>query len=485
MTIKLNPNAHLYQPVKHRAEVKPGYFCSRTSFYALNQDYTLLLNSLSGAIDVIDKKELGEIKGLQQGDLNMGHSLYKTLFRRGYLFGSLEEENSHFRKVCHEVSLSPATGMGFYIFVSSFCNFACSYCFEGKMAGKRGAIREEMVKGLFSSIDALRKKNNIPRNKVVVKIFGGEPLLEPNRATVAEILDRCLKNNYTSTITTNGYTMDHFMNLLEKYKNIIHFIHTTLDGPPHIHNANRILKNGGSTFEKIASNVNNALNRGFRILLRTNLDRRTLPHLKELIELYILMGWHKKDNLQLQLIPVFDICKTGRIKNLISQNSVYNKIEPLLHHISEVFRNPPLSNFWGQYICNHLARAAKIDMGYTELYPSEGVGFHPMAYGCLANQLRDVPFLPDGKIYPCVVTAGRSRFAIGRWCPSLILQRKKSALWISRNVGSIRSCNSCPVAFFCGGGCPVKRSSCTKYDKMLAAFIRKHRRDFVKFAASK
>ncbi|MGF1428620.1 radical SAM protein [Kitasatospora sp. LaBMicrA B282] len=167
---------------------------------------------------------------------------------------------------------------------SSYCNMGCTYCGQSHEKKRLEANHRDAV--------VRRVTNGISRpgtKAVKVGWFGGEPMAgypvirELSRPLIAAADEHGV--GYSARIITNGSLLT-----LERLKVLHHecrVVHAeiTLDGPQHIHDVHRPLKNGKGSFKHIVRVIQQALSEpdlaGLTIGLRTNVSRDNAPYVEE------------------------------------------------------------------------------------------------------------------------------------------------------------------------------------------------------------
>jgi uncharacterized protein len=132
------------------------------------------------------------------------------------------------------------------------CNFRCTYCYEDFSLGR---MKPETVNG----IKALIEHQCTDINYLQISWFGGEPLTAKD--IVLEISEYAMglihkypKLYYKGEMTTNGYLLD-FKTIKALTDVGVRHYQISLDGYREIHDKSRIRADGGSTFEKIWTNL--------------------------------------------------------------------------------------------------------------------------------------------------------------------------------------------------------------------------------------
>jgi len=261
---------------------QPKHFVpSRFNARSLAKDGTLILyNSFTGAISGFPAKVRSEVESLlrKEGIRANLQGLAHYLHERGYLVEAGTNElqrvrflfgNLHYKQDNMELILLP----------SEECNFRCVYCYE---TFPRGTMEPWVRKAVISLL-----QRRAPALKTFQSSwFGGEPLLglEAIRELGPQFVRICKDNGiaYGSGMTTNGYllTPDVFQELISWN---VRTYQITLDGAPEDHYRQRVLKEGGGTFEKILCNLQ-AMQRTteqFSVFIRTNFNPENLKNIDD------------------------------------------------------------------------------------------------------------------------------------------------------------------------------------------------------------
>lgn len=482
MPIPLNRDKDLILKTNREELSEPFHLCSKIFIYRLDSTYSLALNGISGSVDLFSNRErriLDKLKnGIHPGQGANESRLWLYLINRGYLFRSISEVTKLFANYCNDKERRSFVDA--HIFVTTHCNFNCGYCFENESVFQNNSLNSDLINKSFK---AIRKKRAEMGHfaKVVVNIFGGEPLLPKLKPLIIDILSRCRKQSYECIITTNGFYLDEYLDLFLKYRDVVSLIHTTLDGPEAVHNRMRTHKSGKGTFQKITDNIDLVLRRGLRVLVRTNLLKNNLKSFSELVTFYKRNGWHRRRNFRIQPHIIFGYGNVNCNKRLKSRIKAYRNVRPILNRISKEFCNRPAANFFGLYM-SYLANVLHLDLGFSQL-STESKFFVPQVRACPSHNLQHLSFLPDGQIYYCPVVSGKSSHIVGRYSPEIRFYNRKLKTEINLTVLNAEPCQSCSLSSFCGNNCPVfpktawhsEPQSCDKYRRELTAFLNYHR----------
>lgn len=158
-----------------------------------------------------------------------------------------------------------------YLKFNNMCNLNCSYCFQ-KNEEKSKYLAINIEKNL---IDTLVDAHSI-------YLFGGEPFLKINYKNIEQIVELCLKMNKKLFAFTNGVFNEEYFNLFRKYNDIFSSFTITIDGPKKLHDKRRILI-GGSSYDRIISNMRELDLIGINFSIQINIDNENIKELSKLI----------------------------------------------------------------------------------------------------------------------------------------------------------------------------------------------------------
>ncbi|MBI3394634.1 MAG: radical SAM protein, partial [Spirochaetia bacterium] len=234
----------------------------------------LLLNYLSGAMDHVEKDEEPELlRRMNSGDWD-GYPLLDHMLSQGYVFPDQKAHDQMVRQKYLEFQKEyDDTAVQLIFSVTYACNFACPYCFQEEYAQNKGFITRDITDAFFSYAE---KEFTSQSRKPYITLFGGEPL--PGAPALMEsvlyFLNKADSLGYEVAIVTNGYSLLDYVPIFKERGYKIREIQTSLDGDREHHDQHRVTKNGKATFDRIADGIDAALQAGFRINLRSILDKR-------------------------------------------------------------------------------------------------------------------------------------------------------------------------------------------------------------------
>jgi uncharacterized protein len=436
---------------------------SRYTFYVpkAGSDDLLVINYLSGAVDLVESSDKSEFMRRFEADLWDGYGLFDYMKDRGYLVESEEAEEEHIRSRFIEFQEEyDKTAIQLIFSLNYTCNFKCTYCFQEEYLGQGAAtpiadtntetgseaaapkvpstLTNEITDAFFKYINNRFGAENV---KPYITLFGGEPLLggESYKKNLRYFLEQAKKYNYAIAVVTNGYELINYLSDFERIGSDIKEIQVTLDGGREMHNQRRLTKSGEASFDRIAEGIDAALKKGYRINLRTIVDKENLGSLPDLAEFALKKGWlhYPSDLFETQLGRNYELHSCQKTDNL------YGRAE-----------------MWSDYL--DLARTHPILMQYTK--PQ----FHGMRYlkengelpfpifdGCPAGK-KEWAFDLRGDIYGCTASVGVDKYKLGSYIhPEEPINEDQIFEWETRDVLAIDECRSCAISLSCGGGCGV------------------------------
>jgi sulfatase maturation enzyme AslB (radical SAM superfamily) len=225
----------------------------------IRDDIYLFFNPNSGAVLLANKKW---IHSLPIFELAAFFEMNKMML--------LENEIYEFDKkilasdICHKNE----RGLNVYISPSYQCPMNCIYCFQKDQKNNYDSLEKKNIPDIIESIRRQAENRNI--QKIIVVLFGGEPILDRNYDFIKELLEKCMENNIFTRVVSSGTTLNKkFYALFKLYQNIILNFDITVDGVPEIHNFLRPFGKNKS-FQIIKHNIDKLLSLGFKVIAKTN-----------------------------------------------------------------------------------------------------------------------------------------------------------------------------------------------------------------------
>ena len=319
--------------------------------------------------------------------------------------------------------------------VSYNCNFRCPYCFEDRVlknGSKKLFFTKERVDMAYSAMQKIQPNRELRRNSIT--LYGGEPLLAENKEIVNYIVKEGSKHGYVFNAITNGYEIDHFLNLLSE--DFINRLQITVDGPKDLHNKRRIHYKDGETFDKILNNILLALKKDVKVRVRMNTDGRNIDKFLELKDLFKSYGLLSNPNFEIYSARLRDYSHLTEKEHcgltFISPGSFTEK--QLEANVG--FLNKEVGMYRGIY---------------HALIEKKPIPFRSIA--CTA-QSGEYVFDPLGNIYPCWEVVGNKKFVKATYDQEGITWNNKVLDdWNNSNISQKEPCRHCKYALICGGGC--------------------------------
>lgn len=376
----------------------------------------------------------------------------KILRSEGFLTElSFEEEEQLLCRLVDKLHRINLTRMPDFIFMPTYdCNLRCGYCYQGHLRTNplyRHNLKTmpiEIVDRIFKALPHFERLHGIEGNSEErtrgVGFFGGEPLLAVTRPAVERIIHKALALGKVSFwAVSNATELEHYEDLLSPGK--ISSIQVTLDGPPAEHDKRRVYADGSGSFERIARNITMALDRGVKIQVRMNVDRRNLDQIPALAETISSYGWHKYSNFGAYAAP---------IKKFGENVDASTTMDP-----SELSR--AMRNMGERYAILSLVQAPDIrykSMSFR-LFDSPKTFAPELTESACSAHTGEYMFDAFASIYVCWEHVGELNARIGfiREDGQLDVKADLLAMWQSRTVASNPVCRKCRYALHCGGGC--------------------------------
>lgn len=176
--------------------------------------------------------------------------------------------------------------MNVTLFLTHQCNLRCRYCYNGAQCERA------MPEGVMRRALQLAFQNNGPNEPVVIRFFGGEPLLEQPLIRAAVEHARCLAHEQGASlrfaITTNGTLIDsHVAAWLEAE----HFSVTiSIDGCRAAHDRYRRFAGGASSHDAVLAGLRTALAQLSSVECAAVIEPDTADYLPDSLEEFLSLG---------------------------------------------------------------------------------------------------------------------------------------------------------------------------------------------------
>lgn len=419
---------------------------SRYNFSVLLPEGRLALyNSKTGAVVVSEAGQLAMMQAvLDRPEDHTQNPFLPSLVSQGFLVDDTHDEIADIRgwyaafvtdqRLLH-VTMLPAEA----------CNFACPYCFQ---YNKRHLFMKPWVyRAVLRLIERSTLENRNQGEQTYVKLswFGGEPTLA-TREIVAfskelkKLRDR-VGFELRCGMVTNGYLLTPrlFRRLLAAG---VRDFQVTLDGDQPAHDKLRVLKDGGPTFATIYRNLKGIAELPqefqFRMGIRANFVRTTVPSAKNLIDMFVSDFGHDP--------RFFLYCRP--VYSFLTTRTDIDAVAPDICTLEE-----------GLGFQNMLALMILERLGLNELGRMFDPLPRPIPAWCPQERWYSYVFGADGLLFACDTLLGDDKYAIGRILPTGDVEYSQNAAkWkaVALSAGE-NACISCKLLPICMGGCARAR----------------------------
>lgn len=421
------------------------YKLSFFNFERFAQDRFLLTNDL-GRFTFLDQ---AAFEAMRAGKLDREAPEYALLRDQGFLYeGSAQDyvrEWQHCYSATKECLLS-STQL-FILALTTACNQRCAYCQAGR-AREASFMSEEVCQ------KALDMAFQSPAAHITIEFQGGEPTLNPAALRFAvpyakKIADAAGKQVHFALVT-NLTAPD--ADLLEWLISEGIGISTSLDGPQWLHDRNRPLATGESTYAKWSSGLELCRKLCAKYGVSDEIGaiqtttRASLAHPREIVEAYIAKGYHV-----LYVRPLTPLgCAAEEWKEIGYSAREYLRFYAAL--LDELLRRCMEGYFIAETTASlYLRRILRHEsVGHTELRSPCGAAVGQMAIN------------PDGQVYTCdegrmLANMGDHAFRLGTVDDSyerLVSSPVAHAACTASCVEALPLCSGCVYSPFCSV-CPV------------------------------
>lgn len=225
-----------------------------------------------------------------EGKLPEGTPLFEELKAKGFLREYLDFDALSKNWKERYAFLAEATGLHIIV-VTLRCNQKCVYC----QVSSVGMEKTELDMTLETADKVVDRIFETPNHGIMIEFQGGEPLV--NWPVVQAIIEKAEKKNVTAKknltigIVSNMSLMDD-AKLAYLMEHKVTFC-TSLDGPPEVHEQNRLWVGGtsyGETVKWWKKIFQQTKRRRYRIDGLTTITRASLAHPKKIVDEYIRLG---------------------------------------------------------------------------------------------------------------------------------------------------------------------------------------------------
>ena len=403
----------------------------------------ILINSLSGAVDIVDQKVLNVLDDIKKDGIAGPEyaELMNNLAKRKYIYDSVEKENEVVTQMNNRLQSEMASAPENFIISTTYtCNMKCKYCFQSSLPPDQPAVIDApKIDKAFAFMSAIHKERGSKSNPLLT-IYGGEPLQKGKayKDAVERILNKARDNNYSVIVITNGANLTEYAeDFLGRYNNIKE-LHVTLDGSEHFQNNRRPLKDGSESFPKVVKGIDTALDRAIPVNLRFVADGDNVDALPGLVDFMFEKGWADMPHFKPHMGRICCGCPGEYTHNIMTTDQLVTKLLEFYKQSDRVKQIIPTR-------C----------MGLDQLCAT-GKPYPPVFAACPGAKM-EYALDAYGNVYPCSASMGKEDFKIGTYYPNIEFNDKLNK-WRGRSIFNSKECSGCSMSLYCGGGCPIEAS---------------------------
>ena len=442
-----------------------------TSLYAIyvetgNEDRCLLVHGYTAAMDLVSRNVVSFLReggAVREDSASGGHQVkadtINLLKSRGYLTNLDSDEEREYVSGMVGFFHRAASRISSFLFLVAYdCNFTCPYCFEGGISGfgtrwSKRIMTKDLVDIAYRAMLEINPVRALHNNNIT--LFGGEPLLPENHDIVSYIVERGTRRGYVFTAVTNGYTLEHYADLLKP--GMIQSLQISLDGNRDRHDRLRVHRTEGKTFERIMENIDMALRSGVSVCVRINTVGGGRDDLLDLYLEFIRRGWVRTGRFsahrsRLKFASGLPHCDLHALptegKNVCTVPAVSDPDPPEVEGRRAIYR---LDCAAGKESREDSYEADfEVRQKVRRFFGGESWALFRSDF-CGARTGM-VVFDPEGDMYACLESVGRREHRIGSYHDGLEMEDcelEKWREWESRDA----ECFTCKYLLFCGGGC--------------------------------
>lgn len=398
-------------------------------YFPLKGKY-IVYNTLTDSIIAVDEElktrlEMSNIEGIEP-------EMSQALLKCGILVSDDTDE-----KVMLRFQYQAAKYSSEYISVlllpTYACNLSCHYC---PNPAQPVFMNPETTQSVISFLKTLMRS---AKRGVILKLYGGEPLLNPDCCfTLCEQLSSfCQRHNlpFLAAAMTNGTLLAH--KKTEPLLPYLGAVHVTLDGDQVHHDTVRYYSDGKGTYQDIIEGLTLAREKNIRITVRINTTVENLDSVERVIKDLKKRKFDEYTKFEVYFGPIAPLEDCKFFEDNTRSQQFTNDIFELVPHLRKIVKT---SNWKGNIrdIVLDLKSASKPEQ-------------------CQYGKAYHYVIGPLGNFYTCPGFCGNPEHCIGAL-------RNGSATFTplyydlhTRDVMQLE-CQDCEYMPVCGGGCPVRAS---------------------------
>ncbi|MDT7906369.1 MAG: radical SAM protein [Sulfolobales archaeon] len=341
------------------------------------------------------------------------------------------EERVHNATVKVQTSRRAKRGITLIVKVVSTCNLACRYCDADTYSNLRMSL---------DTISQIIKKALNYADHVEFIWHGGEPLLMGIQfyEKVVELQKRYRREGQTivNTLQTNGTLIS--QEWVDFFKANGFHVGVSLDGPPEVHNANRIFRNGQGSFEQVMRGIRLLRENGVKFGVLAVITKETVRlGAKRFLDFFIENGIFS-----IGILPQRPALNIGRTDALPREEFEKFAIE--------------LFDYWYS-LDDPRIRIREFDAILSRILGARS-GFCIFSGDCVG---RFLGITPDGDVYHCDEFMFDERYKLGnvreQTFEEMLNPMNPKLLRIRLETEGTKKSISCKYSKICNYGCPKDR----------------------------
>jgi uncharacterized protein len=403
--------------------------------YELDDRYTILVNVITGAIDLLPTSFLDETPFAAA-----------ELAERGYFLSEAERMAHLERMRCLSREHAAHIPYWFYLLTTLRCNFGCPICYERNILASADMTVSAMERAV-EFVGGFQCERQIPSERMRLILFGGEPLCVQDAAIVKTALVGAERAGWRVVIVTNGTRIQRFLPMFRTYASAISDFRVTLDGPRSVHDARRPYRgNGRGSFDDVVAAIGTLLESGFTVKVQTIIGRGNINAIDNLTGVFLERGWLARDNFQWRLEGSHDYANLDAGSDELTEGRMVERLIRLWVRYPVLHGKMKFESF--KYL-GHLVRSFGW-LGTYKTYWGPKFGF------CEPQKGFHYSIAPDGRIYHCPRTVNDPHFLVGATDSGFLPSERALK---DRSILERDDCSVCALNALCGGGCAVQKAN--------------------------
>ena len=330
------------------------------------------------------------------------------------------------------------------ICVSEKCQLRCNYCsFSSDEDGKDKIVNAVDAKAFIDFLIRNYLIRRLTDHNVKEMLFlyfagGGEPTYDWKVLT--ELIEYIKKKTgeksvaYSLGITTNALINEKQIKYIaENFDNIV----ISFDGLPELQNKNRVLRDGGKTFNFVDGAIKYLSEAGKNVLVRTTI----WP--EDYSEIVNIINFIHERYAKLKYLDIEPVNRRGRA--IASEHSMNSNFADYYIEGRNYIKNNNLGI---------LLLSGKFRDGITGFLCGTSYGKNPW-------------LLPDGRVVTCM-DAKEKASVVARVSGGRLKKMMFKDQLLESYISYRKECERCYAFVFCGGGCPLKYVNEEEKDNLLS-----------------